>query len=45
MKRVLFGIWLVVSAMFTVLGVVSIVHDMSDGKADGVQYVNGCDDR
>lgn len=31
-----------IGIMCTNLVVISVIHDLSDGKIDGTQYVNGC---
>lgn len=32
-----------IGTMCVVLVVIGVTHDLSDGKADGTKYVNGCD--
>lgn len=42
-RTVVGALILVVGALCITLIAISIVHDLSDGKVDGVKYVNGCD--
>lgn len=42
-RDIVVGVWFAISTMCVVLTVMGVVHDMSDGKADGMRYVNGCE--
>lgn len=35
--------WMVIGTVCIMLTVIGVIHDMSDGKADGMQYINGCE--
>lgn len=43
MKEVSIAVWFAISTMCVILTIIGVVHDMSDGKADGMRYVNGCE--
>lgn len=41
-KDIAVGLWLGIGTLCIVLTGVGVVHDLSDGKIDGMTYVNGC---
>lgn len=42
MKEFGIGLMIVIGIMCTILTIVGVIHDLSDGKIDGTKYVNGC---
>jgi len=36
-------LFVVIATVCIVLVGIGVIHDMSDGKADGIKYVNGCE--